>query len=488
VTGAGGVATVTTNESGRFTFKDIAAGNYSIRARRDGFFGTTSNGATAPMQNMPVITSPAQPDAAVQILLVAGASVGGRVTHSNDRPAPEARISAIRFRYAGGETTMATFGNAITDAEGNFRISGIEPGELYLRAAVVRNAAGESIPATVTYFPSARAYSSGTLLSAAAGVELIADIQLVEGIRRRISGRVIGADPAVGVVFALLPQGATVDNLEAGMSRNIAAANGSFQMETMRPGVYDLVAYTNSSSGRARVDLRDQDVSDVSITLTPTVELEIRFTGEQADTYTRGGIALAPVETPLPTALRPRSTAGFTGRGQASQTFTNIPEGKYSLTIPNRGNDATYIADIVQGGKSILDSGVITIGAEEPAPVEVRTAAGGGVIEGTVQIPAAGTPATPVVVVAIPEGMRRQNLLLYARMQIAVARLRGPLPATFRILGVTPGRYKVFAFGNSPDPSSEQNADFMKPYEQFGIPVEVTLNGAAAAITVPLIR
>jgi hypothetical protein len=27
----------------------------------------------------------------------------------------------------------------------------------------------------------------------------------------------------------------------------------------------------------------------------------------------------------------------------------------------------------------------------------------------------------------------------------------------------------------------------MKPYEQFGIPVEVTLNSAAAAITVPLI-
>jgi hypothetical protein len=170
-----------------------------------------------------------------------------------------------------------------------------------------------------------------------------------------------------------------------------------------------------------------------------------------------------------------------------SQTFTNVPEGKYSLTIPNRGSDATYIADIVQGGKSILDTGVITIGAEKPAPVEVRTAAGGGVIEGTVQIPAAGTPATPVVVVAIPEGLRRQNLLLYARMQMAVARLRGPLPATFRIPGMTPGRYKVFAFGNSPDPFSEQNVEFMKPYEQFGIPVEVTLNSAAAAITVPLI-
>jgi hypothetical protein len=309
----------------------------------------------------------------------------------------------------------------------------------------------------------------------------------VEGIRRRISGRVTGADPAPGgVVFALLPQGATVDTLEAGMSRNIAAPNGSFQMETMRPGVYDLVAYTNSSAGRARVDLRDRDASDISITLTPTVELEVRFTGEQADSYTRGGVALAQIQTPLPTALRPRSTAGFGGRGQTSQTFTNVAEGKYSLTIPNRGNDATFIADIVQDGKSILDTGVITIGAEKPAPVEVRTAAGGGVIEGTVQIPA-GTPATPVVVVAIPEGLRRQNLLLYARMQMAAVRLRGSLPGTFRIRGVTPGRYKVFAFGNSPDPFSEQNAEFMKPYEQFGIPVEVALNGAAAAITVPLI-
>src|SRR5688572_6958973 len=238
-TGAGGVATMTTDASGRFTFKDIAAGNYTIRARRDGFFGTTLSAATTPMQNTTVSTSAAQPDATVQTLLMAAASVGGRVTHSNGRSAPEARISAMRFRYVGGGTTMATFGNTITDADGNFRISGIEPGELYLRAAVVRNAAGESIPATVTYFPSAREYSSGTLLTAAAGLELVADIQLVEGIRRRISGRITGADPKpAGVVFALPPQGATVDSVEAGMARNIAAANGSFQMETMRPGVY----------------------------------------------------------------------------------------------------------------------------------------------------------------------------------------------------------------------------------------------------------
>jgi hypothetical protein len=490
--GAGGIATVLTDASGRFTFKDIAIGSYRLRAQRNGFFGPLANGNTAPMVTTQVATSAAQPDATVEILLLAGSGVTGRVTDSTGKPVADARVSVVRLRYAGSETSIAAPANAVTDAAGNYRIFGVEPGEHYLRAAVRRSAAGATIPQTVTYFPSGRDYSEGTLLPASPGSEVIANIQLVEGTRRVVSGRLISPDPTAvaTVTFVFVPHGpAAIDNMEASALQRSSGAAGTFQLETMRPGVYDLFAFTTqgSLSGRASVDLRNQDASGITITLAPTVDLDVSFAGEGADSYTRAGMALATVGTTLPAAFRPRSAAGFGGRGQTSQTFTNVVEGKYSLVTSSLGNAPTYVADIVQNGKSLLDDGVITVGKEKPAPVEVRIANGGGVIQGNIQLPAGTMPSSPVTLVAVPEGPRRQNSLLYARMQLAPIRFRGPLPSTFQIRGMTPGRYKVFAFASSPTPYAEQNAEFMKPYEQSGVSVDVALNTPSANITVPLI-
>jgi hypothetical protein len=488
---AGGTATVLTDASGRFTFKDIAIGSYRLRAQRNGFFGALANGNTAPMVTTQVATNAAQPNATVEILLLAGATVTGRVTDSSGQPFADARVSVVRLRYAGSEASIAASGNAVTDAAGNYRIFGIEPGEHYLRAAVRRNVAGATIPQTVTYFPSGRDYSEGTLLPAAAGSEVIANIQFVEGTRRVVSGRLVSPDPrALGTLaYMFVPQGPSAIDNEAIAVQRSSTADGTFQVETMRPGVYDLFAFTaqSSLSGRASVDLRNQDASGITLTLAPAVDLDVSFGGEGAASYTQGGIALATVGTTLPAAFRPRTAAGFGGRGQTSQTFTNVAEGKYSLVTSSLGNASTYVADIVHNGKSILDDGIITVGKEKPAPVEVRIANGGGVIQGNIQMPAGTMPTSPVTVVAVPEGPRRQNSLLYTRMQLAPLRFRGPLPGTFQIRGMTPGRYKVFAFASPPTQYAEQNAEFMKPYEQSGVSVDVALNVPSGNITVPLI-
>jgi hypothetical protein len=490
--GAGGIATVLTDSSGRFTFKDIAVGSYRLRAQRNGFFGLLANGNTAPMLTTQVATSAAQPDATVEILLLAGSAVTGRVTDSTGRPVADARVSAVRLRYAGSEVSIAASTNAVTDAAGNYRIFGIEPGEHYLRAATGRSAARPTIPQTVTYFPSGRDYSEGTLLPASPGSEVIANIQLVEGNRRVASGRLVNPDPtAIGqVAFVSIAQGpSAIDNAEWSAVQRDIPADGTFQVETIRPGVYDLFAYTARSNlwGRASVDLRNQDATGLSLTLAPTFDLLVTFSGEGASSYTQASIGLVTVGTTLPGALRPRPAAGFGGRGLTSQTFTNVVESKYSLIRSSLGNDPTYVADIVQNGKSILDDGIITVGKEKPAPVEVRIANGGGVIQGNIPVSAGTMPTSPVTLVAVPEGPRRHNSLLYARMQLAPLRFSGPLPGTFQIRGMTPGRYKVFAFASPPTPYAEQNAEFMKPYEQSGVSVDVALNTPSANITVPLI-
>ena len=49
-----------------------------------------------------------------------------------------------------------------------------------------------------------------------------------------------------------------------------------------------------------------------------------------------------------------------------------------------------------------------------------------------------------------------------------------------------PGRYKVFALKGTP-PFAHQSHEFMKPYEQYGVAVDVSLSNPAPNITVPLV-
>jgi hypothetical protein len=478
----------TTDVSGRFSFRDIAIGTYFVRARREGFFGPALYGATELMVNVQTALTAAKPDASVEMLLIPSVTISGKVVDADGQPVPDARVSVVRIVYLASERTINTPGTAVTDVAGNYLIRGIEPGELYLRAAVRRNAAGNSFPQTVTYFPSAKDYSEATLLPAAAGSETIANIQILEGTRRRVTGRVMNA--AAGTVsYALMPQGpGALDSIETAAIQRSATTDGTFQIETMRPGVYDLLAFMPNLAGRTTVDLRNQDATGVIVNLASTVDLDVQFVGVNAATRTRGGLSLTPVGTILPVALRPQLAGGRGAArgGQTSQTFTNIPEGKYSL-ITGGSVRTGYIADIRQGGKSILDEGVITIGKEKPLPVEVVVEAGGGVIQGSVQIPAEAT-VTRGLVVAIPEGPRRQNSLFYEEALRPGVALRATGPTNFSLTGITPGRYKVYAFAETIPPYAEQNAAFMKPYESLGVTVDVTLDSMTpSSITVPLI-
>jgi hypothetical protein len=300
----------------------------------------------------------------------------------------------------------------------------------------------------------------------------------------------MGATPPAGAgtvrFFLLLPGAAVSDNLESSLIQASASPDGTFRVETTRPDVYDLFAFASPSgaSGRTRVDLRTGDASGLTLALVPPVDLEVRFVGDGTVAQSLAGLSLTPVGTPLPAAFRPRLPGGFVPAataGQASQTFTNVPQGRYALNSAGGRGQTTYVADIRQDGKSILDDGVITVGEGRPAPVEVTIGAAGGTIEGTIQTPPGPAP-TNVLVVAVPQGLRQQNLILYGRTPFPRG-LRGG--GAFRLTGLTPGTYNVFAFENLPA-GAEENVEFMKKYESMGVVAEATRQ--RRDIVVPLIR
>jgi hypothetical protein len=136
-----------------------------------------------------------------------------------------------------------------------------------------------------------------------------------------------------------------------------------------------------------------------------------------------------------------------------------------------------FVSDIRQGGRSVLDSGTITVGNEVAEPAEVILSADGGRIEGTVE--GADKTSSPVRVSLVPEGSRRDNLLLYRRASLVAGR--------FTLTDIPPGNYKLFAWEDLL-PGADENAEFMATYEARGRAVTVRAGIGLPDVALPLIR
>jgi hypothetical protein len=153
-----------------------------------------------------------------------------------------------------------------------------------------------------------------------------------------------------------------------------------------------------------------------------------------------------------------------------------VPEGKYILKWWEFPPGA-YLADIRQGARSIMDTGLIVVGKTSAEPLEIVLATGGGKIEGKIQGPAAKLGVASVSL--IPQGTRREN-------QSLIKTTFAP-GGTFKITDVPPGDYKLFAWKTLPT-GADASAEFMSPYEGRGRFITITAGSTLSNISLPLIE
>ena len=104
----------------------------------------------------------------------------------------------------------------------------------------------------------------------------------------------------------------------------------------------------------------------------------------------------------------------------------------------------------------------------------------GGTVRGSVQ-DSAGKPLPNAVVALVPAEARRQNRALY---RTAVADAKG----SFTVASISPGQYKLFAWGPGLPPGSFYNPAFLARYEDRGRAITVAPSATVDAETlrVPL--
>ena len=367
-----------------------------------------------------------------------------------------------------------------TNANGEYEVRNVEPGEYYITAAPRESRSGLE----VTYYPAAAVPSDAKPVTVRSGIEVIANIQLQTVSRFKVSGSIERELPAGGTerltgLYLINRDTRVRDDVPSDVTSRSGVSNGNpaeihtnmpsvflnesgFEISAVRPGSYDLFATVTSNStepqrqntyvGRVSVEVVDRNIDNAAIVLRPGVSV----TGNYGfGLMPRGTLASIPG---ISNALIESYGVGTIGK----TVVNNVPPGIYTITDTELAGQAA-ISDVHQNGRSIFDSG-LTVGTTPPDPLAIVFSQSTGTVRGVVQASDRNQAQYAWVTVA-PLSNQRQNPTRY-RM------VRADAEGRFNIPNVVSGEYKVFVFDEIAY-GAALNPNFISRYESSGLTVTI---------------
>jgi len=456
------------DSTGRFSFTDLRPGDYLIETQYEGYFSASSKPRFTKISagTTTNITLPMNP----------GAVISGTVRDSAGQPVVNGNVEIMRVGYRGGFPVLRTVRTQATDDRGEYRLFWVPAGEYYLAVTARALAPNARAPQNLeTFYPSDLNAVTATPLTVKPGEEASGiDIAMRSGRLVRISGEVISTvtppPPPITEqgVFAVIAQAQnrTADVLLVGRDTAVPAreeprhvavrlngSSGEFEMPNIPAGSYDLYAIVRDQNapfavGRAAVDIRDQDVTDIKITIRSGVAINgtVSVSGNGVATN-KLRVLLQPEGTMARVGLMP-PPAAVDANGRF--TVVGVPDGRYRATFVGWIPDDSYLDEVRQNGLNVYDSG-FDVGTAAPMPVELIIKSGAGTVEGAAN---AGSRVS-----LVPQ-LHPENLLRYAETM-------ADMDGKFVFRGVAPGNYKLFVIEDAPD-GAFADPRFAARYEDRG--------------------
>ena len=491
--------TTTSDRDGRFAFKDVQFGRYTVRAARDGYFGKAAVGGNyAPTASIEVSVTGKEPQEA-SIAMVQGAIIGGRIFDVAGETPSNVTVQAFSVGYGNGFAQLQSAVSKTTDERGEYRLLWLPPGE-YLVGVTPRANALAGLSASVrTFYPGVTNLSEAIPVMVRGGEDLRGiDIGMRPARGFKIAGRVAssvptptsvtsptGAAALPSAVLMLVSRGLDVpDDIGVRTIGTVPLLSGiaSFEVSGIPPGAYELFARLTDPTGtgaagfawgRVPIDVRDSDVSGIEIIVASHVEVKgtIRAVGgAQLRAVPRIVLLAADSASKIP-YYRLVATRGTPVDANGSFNISSVPPGRYRIGGVSGLPPDVYVADVRQNAASVFDSG-FEVNGRETGPIEIFISAGGSVVTGTVQSGPLN-PVSGVTVGLVPESTRLENRALYATATTDTS-------GRFTFRGVAPGDYRLFALESAP-PSAYQNLGFIRKHENRGRPVHVTQGSTVSA-------
>ena len=449
-----------TDSNGHFFMSDVEPGEYAVFAEHSGFFMRTAGASGAQPPNLKV--EKGQPVPGFTIQLTPLGVISGRVLDSDGDPVAGATVNTLRYMYSNGHKRLADFEQVQTNDNGDFRLSGLRMGTLYLKATHFRQKTGGTPETLTSYYPGASDESHASPVVLRPGAQLRGlDIRMQSSGAYTVQVHFLEPEDQVShiLVFLLNDHGFTPVQV-------VSISSGGIVFSAVPPGSYDVDAIRKVEGerpayARLPVEVVNADVDAGALSFQPAADIA-------GSVHVEGG-AFAGFEK-LRINLQPAHGGPMIGdlasavKPDGSFLLTNTPPALYDVTI-NR-TPGVYLKSVRIGDK-VLAGRQIDV-TSKPELLTIVLGADMGLVEGSVAN-AKGDPVVRSRVTVIPSGDHLGRIDL---SRTGFSDEKGE----FKIKNVAPGDYKVFAWEDVPV-GAPQDPDYRKPFEKQGVALRMQPNG-----------
>jgi len=252
--------TASTNGEGRFEIAELPSGRYTLNASRAGYLGVSFGQARPGEVARPIELADAQAFANGDFVLQRTSLITGHVFDEAGEPLAGANVLTLQMRFFNGRRRLTPVrGNTFTDDTGQYRLSGLEPGEYYVQASSRETWEGEPPAKQMmgflpTYYPAGAGASDGQRVRVRAGQEVSSiDISLIPGKVGNVSGTVVNSQglPLGGetVNLSFEVRGENFMMMSGGPSTKVNP-DGTFIFRNVAPAEYHLNVRTAATGDR----------------------------------------------------------------------------------------------------------------------------------------------------------------------------------------------------------------------------------------------
>jgi len=442
-------------DDGTFLFPTVPSGPYTLQASRAGYisdnFGDSVEILPGIKSPVTIQLSPGQVRWGVQLNLVPGSVLAGRVTDDRGDSVGGATVMAMKTTFKAGLRDRTIAQRALTNDLGEYRLFKLPAGE-YTVAVIDPALSGFSLrpvpDAAPLFYPGTLDPLQAQNLSIGIGETRDAlDFVAVPTRTRRVSGVVDGLPFGDGARIILTPR-----NSAGSMTTN-TNPDGTFQFDNVVPGSYNLMARTTSSQAMLPLDVRNADVLNARLRLGSgyRVPVHVSIEGDTGRSSDVENLYFILRPDPVIAGLSPDTYSPF-----ADGRFTpDLLTGTYRLDLTR--TEDVYVKSMTLDGVDVLNNG-LHVDRSPNGTLEVLIGTSPGSVTGRVE-------GRDVTVVLVPDVARRGQRPLYKSRNAGSS-------GAFSFEKVPPGEYKLFAWieengGPWLDP------EYLKKYEDFGTSVRV---------------
>jgi hypothetical protein len=450
----------TTDVDGRYEFKEVRAGRYTISANKGSYVGLSYGQQRPNDAPKPIAILDNQLVERMDFTLPRGGVITGRILDEFGEPMADVQVAAQQYQTVQGQRRLVPTGRqGSTNDIGEFRLFGISPGQYYLMATwrstnPMNNQ--EKIAYAPMYYPGTDNAAQAQRVTLAAGQELSDIVMSLRPMRAtRVSGTVVSSDgrPMPGYIMVMSTGGFGFSTSSGGPIR----PDGTFTVNGLASGEYQLRAQSNgmpsddSEVGIAKIVATGDDITDIRIVASKASTLSGRIVTDPAIAAALPA-TLQLMLTPMEPGTMPM---GFTPPRMAGDGTFELKSGPGKMRINVFGTAGWSIRSVRLNGTDITDAGIEFKAGEDIAGLEVEMTNKVTAISGLVTN-ARGEPVKEYSAIAFAQD--REKWKMSGRYQ---GTGRPDQDGRFKINALPPGDYYIVALDKI-DPGQISDPDFLE--------------------------